>query len=202
MLKHSDAPLAQSALLVIDVQESFRLGARWQRRSTPDFEPNVTALVEAYRAAGRPVFFILHTDGDEGFQPGHPAVRLMDFLAPRADEPVLLKETRNAFTTTPLHLRLMEAGVRRLAVTGISTEQCCETTTRVAADLGYAVDFVLDATMTFPIADPAVPGRELGVEAILERTRYVLQGRFARIVSARQLVGELAALPRRTGAAA
>ena len=200
MLKHSDAPLAGSALLVVDVQDSFKLGARWARRSTPDFERNVTALVEAYRAAGRPVFFILHTDGDEGFQPGHPALRLMDFLAPRADEPVILKETRNSFTSTPLHLRLMEAGVRRLAVTGISTEQCCETTTRVAADLGYAVDFVLDATMTFPIPGP--DGRELGVEAVLERTRYVLEGRFARIVSARQLVAELAALPRATGAAA
>ena len=62
------------------------------------------------------------------------------------------------------------------------------------ADLGYAVDFVLDATLTFPIASVDTPGAELGVDAIEERTRYALGRRFARIVDTRTLVAELAAL--------
>jgi nicotinamidase-related amidase len=82
-------------------------------------------------------------------------------------------------------------GVRRLAITGISMEQCCETTARVAADLGYAVDFVIDGTMTFPIPNHDVAGEELGVDAIEERTTYALRRRFARIVRAATLVGEL-----------
>ncbi|XLM22660.1 isochorismatase family protein, partial [Chromobacterium piscinae] len=32
------------------------------------------------------------------------------------------------------------------AISGIRTEQCCETTARVASDLGYEVDFVSEAT--------------------------------------------------------
>jgi len=194
-MRTTDAvPLAHSALLVVDAQESFTVGARWARRSNPAFETNVAALVDAYRAAGLPVFFFLHTDGDPGFATDSPAFRLMAFLAPRAAEPVLVKDTRNCFTSTTLQARLVALGVRRLAVTGIQTEQCCETTARVAADLGYAVDFVVDATMTFPIPNPDAPSEELGVDAVVERTVYALRGRFARVVATRDLVRELDAL--------
>jgi nicotinamidase-related amidase len=190
-------PLADSALLVIDVQDSFKYNpARWERRNNRDFERNVGALVEAYRAAGLPVVFIMNHDSDPGFVRGSPHYKLMDFLQMQEGEPLFEKSVRNSFTTTHLGPYLMEKGVRRLAVTGIQMEQCCETTTRVAADLGYAVDFVIDGTLTFPIPNPDVPGEELGVAAIEERTTYALRGRFARVVKTQQLLGELAALKR------
>ncbi len=193
MLSSADVPLTQSALLVIDAQESFRVTPRWARRANPAFEANVAALVDAHRAAGLPVIYFLHTDGDAEFAIGSPHLRVMDFLAPRADEPVLVKDTRNCFTSTTLQARLVALGVRRLAITGIQTEQCCETTARLAADLGYAVDFVVDATNTFPIANPDRPGEELGTAAVIERTVYALRRRFARIVSTVALAQELSA---------
>jgi nicotinamidase-related amidase len=194
MLTSADVPLAQSAVLVIDAQASFTATPRWARRANPAFDANVAALVEAHRAAGLPVFYFLHTDGDAEFAVGSPYLRLMDFLAPRADEPVLLKNTRNCFTSTTLQARLVSRGVRRLAITGIQTEQCCETTARLAADLGYAVDFVADATDTFTIPNAEAPGEELGVEAVIERTVYALRRRFARIVTTAALVQELSAV--------
>jgi nicotinamidase-related amidase len=115
----------------------------------------------------------------------------MPFLTPRAGEPLLHKTTRNCFTSTNLQAQLVAADVRRLVVTGIQTEQCCETTARVAGDLGYDVDFVTEATRTFPIAGP--DGAELGVEAIVERTEYALRGRFARIATVAEIVAELQA---------
>jgi nicotinamidase-related amidase len=194
MLTTNDVPLTQSALLVIDAQDSFKVGPRWARRNNHRFEHNVSALIDAYRAAGLPIIFFLHTDSDPGFERDSVHLRLMDFLRPNDNEPVMLKDTRNAFTSTTLQAKLLALDVRRLAVTGISMEQCCETTTRVAADLGYAVDFVLDATMTFPIPNHDVPGEELGVEAIEERTAYALRRRFARIVTTETLVAEITAL--------
>jgi nicotinamidase-related amidase len=194
MLTTNEVPLTQSALLVIDAQDSFKVGPRWARRNNHRFEHNVSALIDAYRAAGLPIIFFLHTDSDPGFERDSVHLRLMDFLQPNASEPVMLKDTRNAFTSTTLQAKLLALDVRRLAVTGISMEQCCETTTRVAADLGYAVDFVLDATMTFPIPNHDVPGEELGVEAIEERTAYALRRRFARIVDTATLVAEVGQL--------
>jgi nicotinamidase-related amidase len=190
------ATLQESALLVIDVQDSFKASPRWERRDNHALEANVDRLVRAYRAKGLPVFYILHSDQDEAFSVGSPHYKLMDFLAPLPDEPVLHKITRNSFTSTPLQRLLIQRGVRRLAITGIQMEQCCETTARLAADLGFQVDFVQDATLTFPIAH-VVDGRlvgELGVAEIAERTAYALRDRFARIVATEQLAQELQAL--------
>jgi nicotinamidase-related amidase len=191
MLDTDKVPVSQSALLVIDAQDSFKAGPRWNRRSNPAFEKNVAALIDSYRTARLPVVFFLHTDKDEGFARDSPSFKLMDFLKPRPDEPVMVKNTRNCFTSTILQPYLLEKGVRRLTITGIQTEQCCETTARIAADLGYAVDFVTEATMTFPIPNWDKPGEELGVDAIRERTEYALRRRFARITTVNQLTKEL-----------
>jgi len=198
MLDSAEVPIAQSALLVIDAQDSFKVGPRWARRNNPDFEKNVSALVEAYRAARLPVVFFLHTDSDEAFAKDGPSFKLMDFLKPGKDEPVMVKNTRNCFTSTTLQPYLIEKGVRRVSITGIQMEQCCETTARIAADLGYAVDFVTEATMTFPIPNWDKPGEELGVDAIRERTEYALRRRFARITTINQLTKELKGIHQRT----
>ena len=191
MLESEKVPIAQSALLVIDAQDSFKAGPRWERRNNHDFEKNVSKLVEAYRAAHLPIIYFLHTDNDEHFNRESRFFKLMDFLKPRTDEPVFVKNTRNCFTSTTLQPYLIEKGVRKVAITGIQMEQCCETTARVAADLGYAVDFVTEATMTFPIPNWDRPGEELGVDAIRERTEYALRRRFARIATVAQLTEEL-----------
>lgn len=194
--------LAESALLVIDAQDSFKASpSRWAGRDNPAFERNVAALVDAYRAAGLPVVFFLHTDADAGFTPDSPLFKLMDFLRPRAGEPVWVKTTRSCFASTPLQHHLLRSGVRRVAIAGIQTEQCCETTARAAADLGYAVDFVTEATLTFPIPHPEQPGRSLEAAAVRERTEYALRGRFARIATVAQLERELQAV-RRAGTVA
>jgi nicotinamidase-related amidase len=191
MLDPEQVPVEQSALLVIDAQDSFKVGPRWARRNNPAFEKNVSTLVEAYRAAHLPVVFFLHTDSNEAFAKDSPSFKLMDFLKPGKDEPVMVKNTRNCFTSTTLQPYLIEKGVRRVSITGIQMEQCCETTARIAADLGYAVDFVTEATMTFPIPNWDKPGEELEVDAIRERTEYALRRRFARITTVNQLTKEL-----------
>lgn len=193
MLYSSQVPISQSALLVIDAQDSFKATPRWERRNNFEFEKNTGALIEAYRAAQLPVIFFLHTDEDPHFAPGSAHVKLMDFIERRAGEPLLYKDTRNCFTSTGLGALLLKHNVRRIVVTGIQMEQCCETTARIGADLGYAVDFVSEATMTFPIPNHDVPGEELGVEEIACRTEYALRTRFATIATVAQLQSELRA---------
>jgi len=191
MLYNKPVPIAESALLVIDAQDTFKAEDRWARRNNKDFEENVGRLVVLYRRNGLPIFYLLHSDEDPGWERDSPNYKLMDFLAPLPSEPVLHKRTRNAFTSTGLPELLMEKGVRRVVITGIQMEQCCETSARVAADLGYAVDFVTEATVTFPIPNHDKPGEELGVDAIRERTEYVLRRRFATIRTVDSIAAEL-----------
>jgi len=191
MLDSSQVPLAQSALLVVDAQDSFKLGPRWERRNNRDFEKNVGSLIDSYRSAKLPVIYFLHSDPDPGFEKTSPHYKLMDFVRPLGGEPVIEKNTRNCFNGTALGSYLLERQVRRVAITGIQMEQCCETTAREATDLGNADDFVVDGTMTFPIPNWDEPGVELAVDQIVERTLYALRRRFARIVYAAELSKEL-----------
>ena len=192
MAENDRSSMDAAALLVIDVQDSFMAGPRWQQRSTPDLESKLTTLVDAFRRAERPVFYFLHSDGDEHFSRSSPLYRLMGFLSPRPDEPVIHKTTRNALTSTNLLPMLLQRGIRRVVITGIQTEQCCETTARVAADLGFDVDFVTEATMTFPISEfTDGTGRQLSTAQIVERTEFALRHRFARIASVAEIVADL-----------
>ena len=191
MLYNKHVPISESALLVIDAQDTFKAEARWARRNNHDFEKNVARLIALYRQHNLPIVYLLHSDEDPGWERDSPNYKLMDFLSPLASEPLLHKQTRNAFTSTGLPGLLMEKGVRRVVITGIQMEQCCETSARVAADLGYAVDFVTEATVTFPIPNHDKPGEELGVDAIRERTEYALRRRFATIRTVDSLAAEL-----------
>ena len=103
--------------------------------------------------------WVLHTEpgSDTPFDPASGHVHPMDGLARAAGEPVVRKTSVNAFTSTNLAQLLTRRGIRDLVVCGIQTEQCCETTTRVASDLGYEVTFAIDATATFPIQHRNAP---------------------------------------------
>jgi nicotinamidase-related amidase len=190
------------ALLVVDVQESFRQRPMWQAVSNPDIVADIGRLVEVARAAGDLVVWVLHAEPGTGtvFDPAEGHVRLMAGLEPRAGEPVITKTSINAFTTTNLQQLLTTKGVGTLTVCGIQTEQCCETTTRLASDLGFDVDFAIDATATFPIQHRDAPAgrtveeiladpRTLSTADILNRTEYALAGRFATIRSLAELTG-------------
>jgi nicotinamidase-related amidase len=188
MLKHMTTT---TALLVIDVQESFHQRPEdWQAMTNPHVVERVGRLVDAARAAADLVVWVQHIEPGSGgvFDPDSGFVRPIEPLAPIDGEPLVRKTSINAFTTTNLHQLLTANGIRDVVVCGIRTEQCCETTARVASDLGYDVRFVTDATSTSGIeasgALAAVSGEE-----IMARTESVLAAReFATIVTTDEVV--------------
>jgi nicotinamidase-related amidase len=178
-----------TALVVIDVQESFRQREAWAQIDTPDIADKVGALVGHARSAGHDVIWVLHAEpgSRDVFDPELGHVTLLPGLEPHPGEPTLIKTSHNAFTTTNLAQILVERGVGEVVITGIRTEQCCETTARVASDLGYQVRFVLDATATDPL--PRWDGSGLLTPAqVKERTASALQGRFADVVTIEQVM--------------
>ena len=189
------------ALVVIDVQKSFQQRPNWAAVSDPAIVKQVDRLVSAAREAGDLVIWILHSEPETGnvFDPALGHVQLMDGLVPLDSEPIITKTSINAFTTTNLQKTLTSLGIRELVICGIQTEQCCETTTRLASDLGYDVAFVTDATATFPIAHRDAPANRtleelladpstLSTDEIIRRTEYAIAGRFATIRSVDELV--------------
>ncbi|HEY2400487.1 MAG TPA: isochorismatase family protein [Steroidobacteraceae bacterium] len=185
----------RTVLLVIDVQESFRRRPYWQPDEAAAFLANTQALIDRSRQEGIPVLQVLHqephADPQDPFHPKSGFVRPIPELRLEADE-VFFKEVHSALygkTTSGVTLEswLRNHEVEEVVVTGIRTEQCCETTTRHAADAGFKVQFVGDATLTFPMQSRA--GRRFSTADIRERTELVLDGRFARVVSTAEVLG-------------
>ncbi|MFC0629327.1 cysteine hydrolase family protein [Kribbella deserti] len=193
-----------TALIVIDVQDSFLQRPNWASTNRPDIVDRVARLVAATRRRGEQVVWVLHCEPGTGnvFDPASGFVRLMAGLEPAEGEPVLHKTAHNAFTTTNLQQYLTQQGINELVVCGIRTEQCCETTTRFASDLGYEVVFVTEATATTPLphweapagrshAEELADPRTLSPEVITERTEYALAGRFATIRTLDEMTNDL-----------
>jgi len=175
----------QTALLLIDVQQSFVGRPYWNTAEVPAFLARCNALLAGCAERGVPVLRIFHSDGprvaSNAFAPESGLIRPLDGLLPFDAAATFEKHRHSALVGTGLTVWLHQHGMRRLIVAGIRTEQCCETTTRHASDEGFEVDFVSEATLTFEMQTPA--GATLSAAQIRERTATVLAGRFATLTT-------------------
>lgn len=180
----------KSALIVIDVQQSFMHRPYWREAGLAAFLHNTQLLIDRFHAANAPVLQVFHLEEADGrnnvFSRHSGLVQTLPGLDVRPTD-IFHKSVHSAMFASneqgqSVDYWLRRQGIERLVVSGIRTEQCCETTTRHASDLGYAVTYATDATLTFPMV--SVSGRVFSPEEIYERTELVLAGRFAQIARA------------------
>jgi nicotinamidase-related amidase len=169
-----------TALIVIDAQESFRQAPYWDRAELPAYLEKQQALIDGARAAGLPIVQVFHVDGDGHFTLASGFVRTLAELSITPDV-TFHKGVHSALVDTGLEAWLREKGITKVIISGIRTEQCCETTTRHASDLGFDVDYVTEATLTFPMTH--ADGTVFSASDIKKRTELVLANRFARITT-------------------
>jgi nicotinamidase-related amidase len=172
--------VSDTALIVVDAQESFRHRPYWTADDASAYLARQQALIDGAKARGIPVVQIFHVEDEGAFSFASGFVRTMEGLS-IAPDVTFHKRSHSALVGSGLDVWLVQHGIRRLIVSGIRTEQCCETTTRHASDMGYAVDYVGEATLTFPMTGR--DGRRWTPAEIRARTELVLDGRFARIAT-------------------
>ena len=176
-----------AALIVVDVQRGFG-DPKWGRRNNPDMEANTGRLIDAWRRRGAPIVFVRHDSVEPGspLRPGQPGNELADVLT---GEPDLLvtKSVNSAFYGEPdLHAWLGGQGIDTVVVCGIQTNFCCETTARMAGNLGYDTYFAIDATHTYDMM--GFDGTEITADELARVTATNLNGEFATVVSTTDLL--------------
>jgi len=172
-----------TALLVVDVQESFRHRPYWSDTDVGPFVAHMQELIDGAKSRKIPVIQIFHVEESGPFSMASGYVTTLEGLLVAADA-VFYKRSHSALVGSGLDVWLVQHGIHRVIVSGIRTEQCCETTTRHASDSGYEVYYVTDATLTFPMTDRH--GRTWTPDEIKKRTELVLDERFAQIVTVEQ----------------
>jgi nicotinamidase-related amidase len=160
-----------SALIVIDVQYANTRGA-WQRDDVID---RVRLLIDRAKAAGAPVVWIQHQEG-EPFTPGSDGWQIVEKVRPAEGETVVAKHYLDSFADTTLRKELDALGVGHLVICGAATDACVRSTSARAQIEGYDVTLVADAHTTDegPWDLPLPDGRTVpvGAETMVAYTNF------------------------------
>jgi nicotinamidase-related amidase len=187
--------MIKTCLMVIDAQESFRHRPYYSEQDVPTYLSAQNALIAGCVAQGVPIVRIFHVDGPKtagnAFAVESGYVKPIQGLADFEAATTFHKNRHSALVGTGLEVWLHQNQVGKIIVSGIRTEQCCETTTRHASDLGYSVDYALDATLTWDMQQP--DGSTLAAADIKMRTATVLQDRFANVSTAQAILAQTTA---------
>lgn len=181
--------MTKNALIVIDVQQGFDDENWWGPRNNPECEDNIRALLNHWRNEGEPVVLVRHDSNTTG-SPLRPGQKGNDFKAgiDGAHDLLVVKNVNSAFYGTPnLDQWLKRESISAVTICGITTNFCCETTARMAGNLGYDVTFVIDATHAFD--RKTLEGDVISAAEISRTTAANLNGEFAKVKKTAELVG-------------
>lgn len=182
-----------TALLVIDVQMGFVTrrdkGMVW---GNPQAETSIATLLAAFRDKGLPVVHVHHHDPVPGdsFHVDQPGSAVQPVAAALPGEAVFIKHGSSGFIGTGLGDHLTAAGITGLVIVGGAANYCVESTARMAGDLGYATTVVGDALINF--RQKLRDGREMAAGDVLALTLANLDGEFAHIASANEILTQVA----------
>jgi nicotinamidase-related amidase len=165
-----------TALLVIDPYNDFisEGGKLWDRlegvAEANRCVPHMMQVLDAARKANLRVFYALHhryRPGDyetwkyiapiqkaawlrKTFEYGTWGGEIRSEFAPQPGDILALEHWGSSgFANTDLDLQLKKHGIHRLIVMGLLAHTCVEATVRYAAELGYDVTVVKDATASY-----------------------------------------------------
>lgn len=177
-----------TALLIIDVQKGFDNQAYWGgNRNNPAAEENIARLLQEWRAAKRPIFHVQHvsTNPNSPLYPGQEGQEIKEAVLPAPGEPLIRKSVHSAFIGTNLDEQLRAAGIETLVITGLITDHCVSTTTRMAHNMGYHVYLPADATATF---DKTGPDQQVYPSEVVHQVHLASLKEFAKVVETAQVL--------------
>jgi nicotinamidase-related amidase len=184
---------ARRALIVIDVQNDYD-GGNLAITHPPfhDTLPNVTRAMDEASARAIKVVLIKMISPPEAkvFRPGTHGAELHPEVARRHHDLYVEKTLPSAFTGTILEHWLRSNGIETLTIAGYMTHNCDMSTIVHALHMGFAVEFLSDATGSLDYSNSA---GQATAEEIHRVMSVVFQSRFAAVMNTEQWVDHLKA---------
>ena len=180
------------ALLLIDIQKGLDEAEHWGKfRNNPDAESNCRLILDYFRYHRLSLYHIQHcsTNPESPLYPGKEGNEIKEIVAPLKNELVIQKNTNSAFIGTELQSLLKRDGIEELIIVGLTTDHCVSATVRNAADLGFKVFLISDATATYAKTGP--DGTKFEPELIHATALASLNNEFANIITTADLLHEL-----------
>ncbi len=182
--------MRKTALLVIDVQKGLddpSLGAR----NNPEAESKIASLLSAWREHELPIVHVRHCSVEQRspLRPELPGNAFKEEAQPLPGEAQFSKSVNSAFIGTGLERYLRERNIVSLVIVGLTTDHCVSASTRSAADLGFEVTLVADATAAFE--RKGHDGTRYSADAIHNVNLASLNGEFCTVRTTEDLLAEI-----------
>jgi len=171
----------RSALVIIDVQKAWDdplLG----HRNNPDAEDKIADLIREFRGHGLKIIHVRHFSYDERspFRPDLQTFEFKDQALPAEGEMIITKRVNSAFIGTDLDVILRRLDLRRIFVTGLTTDHCVSATVRMAGNMGFETYLVEDACATFDRRDTM--GGVIPAETVHRVNLASIDGEFGKVI--------------------
>ncbi|MEA5450256.1 cysteine hydrolase family protein [Leptolyngbya sp. CCNP1308] len=179
------------ALLVIDVQKGLD-DPVWGQRNNPQSEANIARLLAEWRDRSLSIVHMRHCSvmPHSPLRPELPGNAYKTEARPLPGEMEFTKTVNSAFIGTGLEPYLRAQGITALVVAGLTTDHCVSTSVRMAANLGFEVTLVTDATATFERRGH--DGTHYAAEAMHAIALASLHGEFCTVQTTEQVLRSLA----------
>lgn len=145
------ASLKDSALILIDIQNTYRNGLM----QLTNVEPAILEaqkLLKKARELNVPIIHIQHDAGvGSPYDVSADVGAISPEVAPIAGEKIIIKNYPNSFVQTSLDAELKALGINNIVLAGFMTHMCVNSTAHGAFNLGYAVTIIASATATRPL---------------------------------------------------
>jgi nicotinamidase-related amidase len=163
-LGHQPTRLSDSALIMVDCQNTYRVGVM-QLTGVEKAIIEAKALLERARALNIPIIHIQH-DGGVGspYDLTTDIGQISNEVAPKDGEYVITKNFPNAFVQTELDERLKALNIENIVLAGFMTHMCVNSTAHGGFNLGYKPTVVASATATRPLQ--AAGGKVISAEQV------------------------------------
>jgi nicotinamidase-related amidase len=182
-----------TALLLIDIQQGLQeMEFYGTERSNPHAEANCSKILTVFRQKKWPIFHVQHcsTNPESPLHPSKAGNNFHPLVKPLDNEPVIPKNVNSAFIGTDLETRLKLEKINDLIIVGLTAEHCISTSVRMAANLGFNVTLISDATAAFDKI--GVDGERLSADIIHNAALANLKDEFAKVMNTTTLLKELA----------
>lgn len=172
----------KKALLVIDVQNDYFPGGKFELYKANESLENILRLVDIFHLKNEKVIFVQHISSKDGvfFVPQTTGVELHKDLMIKEGDSIVTKNYPNSFFKTTLKEVLDKEGIEEIYVCGMMTHMCVDTTVRAAFDWGYTVKLFSDACTT---RDLQIKGKILKAQDVNDIYMASLNGMFASVLN-------------------
>ena len=180
------------ALLLIDIQSGLQETTYYgTERNNPQAEENCAKILNAFRDKKLPIFHVMHnsTNPLSPLYPGKDGNSIHPLVQPIDGEPIFQKKVNSAFIGTDLEIAMIAQNITDLVIVGLTIEHCISTSVRMAANLGFHVTLISDATAAFDKI--GFDGKRYPAELIYQTELASLKDEFAKIMDTFTFLAEL-----------